>query len=214
MSQTHSVLYFYDALCGWCYGFSPVVRALHDKYAEKAVFTVLSGGMVMGSRVEPIRKMAAYIEQSYPRVEQMTGVKFGEAFLKNILRQGDYLSNSEPPALALTAFKSFQPENAVAFASDLQRAFYFDGLDLNSDLPYEKLAAQYGIDAGAFLSEMKRGETKRETEAEFAAVQQMGVSGFPTLVYSGGTSGDGVLLAHGYKSFDAIDDTLSRLLNS
>jgi hypothetical protein len=70
----HKIIYIYDALCGWCYGFSPVMQQLQEKYAGKLEFEVLSGGMIMGLRAGPIGEVAAYIEKAYPDVESETCV--------------------------------------------------------------------------------------------------------------------------------------------
>ncbi|HVE60446.1 MAG TPA: hypothetical protein VNA26_01410, partial [Chitinophagaceae bacterium] len=42
-----AVYYCYDALCGWCYGFSPVMKKIEQEYKDQVSFDVLSGGMIM-----------------------------------------------------------------------------------------------------------------------------------------------------------------------
>ncbi len=32
------LVYVYDALCGWCYGFAPVIKAFAERYAEEVWF--------------------------------------------------------------------------------------------------------------------------------------------------------------------------------
>ena len=62
MKKNEPVIYYiFDGLCGWCYGFAPVVNQLQQELGKKVIFKVISGGMVTGSRVGPIRQMAAYI---------------------------------------------------------------------------------------------------------------------------------------------------------
>ena len=41
------LIYCYDAYCGWCYGFSPVISAIADAYKDKLEVEVLSGGMIL-----------------------------------------------------------------------------------------------------------------------------------------------------------------------
>ncbi len=48
--QRGRIIYVNDALCGWCYGFSPVITAIHEKYKDELDFEVISGGMVTGSQ--------------------------------------------------------------------------------------------------------------------------------------------------------------------
>ena len=73
-----SIIYVYDALCGWCYGFSPVIKQVFEKYQAQFDFEVISGGMILGERQGPIGEVAAYIKGAYKTVEDTTGVKFGE----------------------------------------------------------------------------------------------------------------------------------------
>jgi putative protein-disulfide isomerase len=56
------MLYFYDALCGWCYGFSPVMQKTAEVYQDQFEFQVVSGGMISGSRIGPIGTVAPYIK--------------------------------------------------------------------------------------------------------------------------------------------------------
>lgn len=46
-----TLLYIQDALCGWCYGMSPVMQQLYKEHQQDYNFVVLSGGMVRGSNV-------------------------------------------------------------------------------------------------------------------------------------------------------------------
>jgi putative protein-disulfide isomerase len=123
-TMQHKLIYIYDALCGWCYGFSPVMQQIHAKYVGRLEFEVLSGGMMMGLRAGPIGEVAPYIERAYPDVERATGVRFGEDFLEKILRPGTAVLSSEMPGMALTAFRKHRPAEVLQFAHALQNALY------------------------------------------------------------------------------------------
>jgi putative protein-disulfide isomerase len=214
MSQ---VLYIYDALCGWCYGFSPVVKALYEKYQNKITFDVVSGGMITGARVQPIAVMRGYIRSAYPSVESMTGVKFGKAYFENILDGNTYISNSEKPSVALCVIKSLQPKSTVAFAAALQTALYHDGQDLNDDRVYAPLAEAFNLDADQFIHHLNSDAFREKAYAEFRMVKELGVRGFPTLLYLEPTAQEGArlkMLAHGYKNFQLLDSLLTQLLQS
>jgi putative protein-disulfide isomerase len=206
----NTLIYIYDALCGWCYGFSPVMQQLHEKYKYELNFTVLSGGMVTGERVGPIGQVAGYIREAYKTVEAHTGVQFGEGFLNGILKEGKAIFNSVPPGIALTAFKSFQPENAVAFAHTLQKAIYYDGIEPEHVGAYGKYAAQYGVDETLFLQKMIDSDIQKETFAEFEQVAKWGVRGFPTVLV--GTPEKLYLLASGYTPFEQLEEMVQQVL--
>ena len=124
-----AIIYCYDAWCGWCYGFSPVIKQIAEEYKNELDIEVLSGGMMVDEGVMPIEKIAPYIQTGYKRVEELSGIKFGEDFLWHINNPdlSDWYPNSEKPAIALCIFKEYYPERQVAFASDLQYALHFEG---------------------------------------------------------------------------------------
>ena len=125
---TPLIIYCYDAYCGWCYGFSSVVKKLEYEYCSKLDFEVLSGGMILPAEPRHISVTAAYIRERYPKVEQLTGVSFGEDYLWHI--RNPSLSDWFPiqkPAIALCVFKEFHPNLSVQFACDLQYALHYEG---------------------------------------------------------------------------------------
>ncbi len=180
--QLPSLLYIYDPLCGWCYGFSPVMEKLYESLNDKLHFEVYSGGMMLGSRSGTINEVAPYIKTAYKTVEQRTGVVFGEPFLKGMLEPGTAILNSEKPCIALTAFKSYLPKRAVEFAHVLQGALYKDGKDLNQDTTYPDLVTPFGINPIEFVEKLNSSDFKRKTNEEFKIVSELGVSGFPTVL--------------------------------
>lgn len=206
MSQ---LIYIFDPMCGWCYGFSPVIKALAEQHRDAHEFVILSGGMATGERAAPIGEAYGYIKGALPVVTERTGVPFGEAFQRDILEPGTYLYQSEPPCIALTLFRSQRPQQAIAFAHDLQTAFFYHGQSLNADETYRQLASQHGLDGDAFIAEMKQPEWRERTHAEWQQVAQMGVQGFPTVVLAQG--GQGYLLAHGYVDLSTLQDRLAQL---
>lgn len=175
------IIYAYDALCGWCYGFSPVMEAFYRKRRGEVDFEVLSGGMVTGERIGPIGEVAPYIRWAYREVEKATGVTFGQAFLKNVLEDGQTIFTSIPLAIAMNVFKSYRVDKAVLFAVVLQKAIYYDGLAPEDTAAYGHLAEDFGIDGKTFTQQMAEDKFLAEAQREFYRTQQLGVQGFPTV---------------------------------
>jgi len=88
------LVYYYDALCGWCYGFSPVMSKIENKYSDKLDIKVISGGLFLGSRAGRVNVVAPHIKAgAYKSVELRTGVKFGKPFLDDVFGNGDMILN-------------------------------------------------------------------------------------------------------------------------
>ena len=92
------------------------------EYSGLFPFEVLSGGMILPEEPRPISVTAGYIRDAYKKVEEYTGIKFGEDYLWHIFNpeESDWFLNSEKPAIALCIFKEYYPEMQVQFAASLQ----------------------------------------------------------------------------------------------
>ncbi|MBK7427752.1 MAG: DsbA family protein [Saprospiraceae bacterium] len=205
------VLYYvYDPLCGWCYGFSPVITKIHENWKEKIDIEVISGGMILEDRVGPVSEVAPYIKTAYKRVEESTGVKFGEAYLADLLGEGKTIMNSWYLCVAVTVFKSFDKQNQVAFASALQKAVYFNGMAPEDTEGIAKLAGSFGLDPKAFKESMDSEEMKYATKQEFQFAQDLSATGFPTLVIKVGE--EYFLMARGYVSYEVLSERLEKAM--
>lgn len=202
MNKKLNLVYFYDALCGWCYGFSPVIKDFVAAHKDEFEVEVYSGGMITGNRIGPIGEVASYIKEAYQEVETASGVKFGEAFLKGVLEEGTSTFTSIPPAVAMAVFKTIKPEEAIDFAARLQSAIYFDGIKMAKMHAYAPLAEEFGIDPGQFLDKMKDTVFMEAAFREFAFTEKMKINGFPTLILHDGTRA--ILMARGYLPLDKL----------
>lgn len=175
------VIYVFDPMCGWCYGFSPVIKEVENEYKQKFNFEIISGGMVVGDREGPIGDFADYILSAYKRVESTTGIKFGEPYLE-LLRKKDYFTSSVKPSIALSYIKEVKPEIAISFAHDMQRLFYYDGQLLHLDESYLPLIEKYKLDKIAFYNALNSEHYKLKAFTDFNTSKQLGVTGFPTVL--------------------------------
>lgn len=201
------VYYVQDTLCGWCYGMSPVLSRL---FAEKDFdFEVLCGGMIRGSNVRPISGMADYIRQAAPRLEETTGVKLTEAYHREILDKGIYMSNSEPPAVAMAILKEQFPEQQVPLAAAIQKQHFVEGKDLNDVETYLPVVQVFGTDEADFRKKFEGKEYLAKARQEFELVENWGISGFPAVVCQ---AGDKLyLVARGYQPYEQLSAALEQV---
>ena len=201
-----SIYYLYDALCGWCYGFSGVIKHLYDEYQSEISFQVLSGGLVTGNRVGPIGVVAGFIKDNYKNVEEASGVKFGKAFIEGILEPGTEQFTSIPPALAMALFRNQLPAKQLEFATRIQRAIYFEGKAPSEWTTYGDLAGEFGLNPEEFAEKMQHPKLEEVIFEEFRIPEQWGINGFPALVYQDDAGAS--LLSHGYQTLDSVKSNL------
>jgi putative protein-disulfide isomerase len=177
------IYYCYDAYCGWCYGFSPVIKRIWEEYQHEFDFQVLSGGMIRPESPRHIRIIAPYIQTGYKQVEERTGVTFGQDFLWHIFNpeESDWYPDSLKPAIAMAIFREYLPLLQVPFACDLQYALNYEGRDLCDDEAYRHLLDKYQIPALEFYERIKDERYRDLALYDFSLVQQLRVTGFPTM---------------------------------
>ncbi|MFN5475613.1 MAG: DsbA family protein [Sphingobacteriales bacterium] len=214
MDQKPVIIYCYDAYCGWCFGFSKVIRRLFEEYKEVFDFEVLSGGMIPKESAQPIGIMASYIKEGYKRVEELSGVKFGEDYLWHINNpdRSDWFPHSETPAVALAIFRDYHPHDTILFATDLQDALHVEGRDLTDGEAYRHLLEKYDIPADAFYERLNSDEYLDRARHDFAMVKQLQVTGFPAVLLQADEL-KFYLLGRGYTDYDTMKERFDQVIN-
>lgn len=207
-SEKPTIIYIYDAYCGWCYGFSPVMNRLHKEYSNRFGFLVLSGGLIRGERIGPMDKPTAdYIRKATPRLEEYTGVKVSETYLAQ-LDNPSRQNNSNIPARAMVVLRKYAPERSVEFASWLQKKLFTEVADLSKEEVYKEAATAFGLNPDTFLQEMKAAQPA--VDSEFEMVQSWGINGFPAVILDRGDTL--IALSNGYAPFEDLDKALQRAM--
>jgi len=201
MSKT-KIIYIYDAICGWCFGFSPVMARFAEEYKGKVDIDVVSGGLKLGKGAGPIGIVAPYIKHAYLDVERASGVKFGERFVHGGLKDGTLVLNSLPPAIALSIMKEKYPENALKFTGILHTMIYVDGVDPENVDAYGAYAAKLGYDSIDFTARMRDTAYTEKANRDFEYAASLGVHSFPTLFVE--ANGKVEKLLHGYVPYEKL----------
>lgn len=204
------LIYVYDALCGWCYGFSPVIEQFAAQHVQDFQVQVVSGGMVRGDKIGPIGEVAPYISWAYKDVEKATGVKFGTTFLDHTLKDGRAIFTSLPAALAMAVFKEHLPEQSLAFAARLQKAVYWEGIPPLQWSAYGEMAAEFGLDANDFVAALQEESSHKAAQKDFAIANALKVQGFPSIFLEQGEKIH--ILGSGYMDLAALETRYQEIL--
>jgi len=209
------LIYCYDAYCGWCYGFSPVIKKFAEEYKDRLEIDVLSGGMILPEKPAHIGEIAPFIQKAYKIVEERTGIKFGADFLWHIsnYEDSDWYPNSEKPAIAMCIFKEFYPERAVEFAADLQYALNFEGRDLTDNEAYRHLLEKYSIQPELFYERLDSEEYKEKAYYEFSLMKQLRVEGYPC-VFIQTSELKFHMVARGFTDYEILKQRIENVLNT
>jgi len=173
------IIYGYDPLCGWCYGFIPALQAL-KRHRPDIEVQLKMGGLVTGERIRPYKEMAEYIKGASTRMAAVTGQHLGQAFFERILLRDDILSSSYVPCAAILQMRQTHPTRVLDFAYGIQTAHFRDGEDLNTLVTYESITKSLGIAIDFELPTVR--ELPTTLAAEFHNTRSLGINSFPTIL--------------------------------
>lgn len=204
----NTVYYFYDALCSWCYGFSPVIKDFQEDFREQYQVEVISGGMQSGDRKQPVSAIRDYLKSAYQNVTDRTGVQFGENFME-VLEEGNRVLDSVPPSIALSVVKDLKPEKALDFASFIQEAIYYTGIDWNNPEAFVPYAEKIGIERELFLNKFGEDKYLQKAKADFKMAGDFGINGFPSVVLKKGDKF--YLISRGFIPYSQLKETVEKV---
>ncbi len=172
------IIYGYDPLCGWCYGFSNEIKTVIDDLKHIADFKLVNGGIFAGLRGLKMGYISEHIKKNMENVSDRSGRLFGANFLK-LLNNTHYSYDSKKASIAVAIMRDVFSEGTFEFASDIQTAFFKYGKDIQADSTYIELLEDYPIDINYFLDRLNSKIEAEKVELEFLNTQLLGFEGYP-----------------------------------
>ncbi|MGB8420754.1 DsbA family protein [Paraburkholderia sp.] len=197
--------YIHDPLCGWCYGAAPLVSA-----AREFVSIVSHGGAMMTDirRRYGSQEFRNQIAPHAVRIESLTGQRFSERYIDDLLCDGNSIFDSEPPIAAMLAVDSLANASTAARASgkadsngDTNQSAVITGLDLLARIQsaqyiegrcvgeldvLTELAVEAGLPRDGFIESYQSvagAVTAEHIDASRALLRRVGGHGFPTFAW-------------------------------
>lgn len=181
MTALATLHYIYDPLCGWCYGAKPLIQA------AQAILPVVAygGGMMTGLNAQPVcAQLRDYVMPHDRRIAEFTGQPFGRAYFDGLLRDTSAVFDSAPPITAVLVAEQLSGRG-LEFLGQLQTAHYVQGLRISDPEVLLGLAAQMGLETGAFGAAYEHTSgpvTQAHIRESRGFLASVGGQGFPTLV--------------------------------
>ncbi len=202
-SLQHSILYAVDPLCPWSYGFAPVFERIQEEYKDKIRFSLVLGGLRFGESAELLTpELARILKHEWKDAEALTK----QSFQLGILEQKDFRYDSFPACRAVISAQKINPEITFQYLHTLSKTFFYGNQDPTSAETFFKIAETVGIPKKEFQSVFEDKDTEMETQNDFYFGFSLGVSAFPSLVFSDGAESG--ILARGYHSYEQLDSIL------
>ena len=178
------VRYFFDPLCGWCYGAASALKMLQGQ--PDISVNLAPVGLFADEASRPMDAgMAAYAWANDQRIQALTGQVFSPAYRDQVLGDATRSFDSGPATRALTAVQLFEPARELDTLHALQHARYVDGLATSDPAVVVALLHRLGLQAAA--QALQAGDTgllnqaRERMKKARSAWQQLGLQGVPAL---------------------------------
>jgi putative protein-disulfide isomerase len=201
------LLYFADPMCSWCWGFEPVLRAVHSEFADRLKPVLILGGLRPYTETPMTEADKAEVREHWTHVAEASGQPFDYSFFE----RPRFVYDTEPASRAVVTMGALLGSPAFSYFAAVQRAFYAHNRDVTDAEVLLELAVANGADAGEFSSVFASAEAQRETFAHFQTAQRLGVTGFPTLA-AANALGEGEAVAAGYAPYPAVRERIETFL--
>ncbi len=200
--MTNEILYFGDPMCSWCWGFAPVLKAIQDDFSDQAPVSIIVGGLHAYDNFPMSDDYKADIRHHWEDVNKATGAVFDYGFFD---RSG-FVLDTEPACRAVVTVRQMSPTALLPFYESISRSFYSENKDTTSLETFKPLAEEAGLDTDEFSKKFQSDEIKQMTKSDFGFSQQIGVTGFPTVVVK--EADKLALLTAGYQPYQNLKPVL------
>jgi putative protein-disulfide isomerase len=191
MPDTIRLTYLFDPLCGWCYGASPVLRALiapggySVELAPSGMFCGVRAGLMSA-------ELANYAWTNDLRIARLTRQRFTELYRRNVLGDRAGWFDSGPATLALTAVALTAAHREFDALEGIQQARYVAGRDVTAPPVLANVLRSLDLGHAAELILTPDEDLLSANRARVAStrtlMQQFGVNGVPALIVGEGTA--------------------------
>ncbi|USD31219.1 MULTISPECIES: DsbA family protein [Vibrio] len=170
---------FYDPMCGWCYGATPLMEMIENH----AHFDLClhPGGMVSYRSVKP--DFRQHILHSDKHISERTDAKFGESYLSKVASNKEFILDSFLPTRAILLAESLGISSLKSL-KEIQRAHYFDGSDITQPAILAKVMQNLGgnlVEWHQALANQEQPEIAK-IKASKQLMKALNVTSYPTFV--------------------------------
>ncbi len=184
MTQTVTLQYIFDPLCGWCYGASATISALGKHPAIDV--QPMPTGLFAGKNARPMKSFAAQAWANDQRIGALSGQPFSEDYRTKVLGSEDASLDSTVATRAVVAVSEDAPDRVIEALAAIQSARYQGGKDVTSTTVVANILKDMGLtDASARLLAADNALLQEVNSQTAAARELMGayrLQGVPALI--------------------------------
>lgn len=200
------IVYFTDPICSSCWGIEPQLRKLKLEYGDCFEMDYHMGGLLpawdnysSGSIHKP-SDVAQHWEEAGSYYEMPID---GDVWFEDPLR------SSYPPSIAVKAAELQGKEKGVLYMRRLREMLFLEKKNITRWEYLQQAALEVGLDTFQFKTDYE-GKAIELFQEDLNLGRQLGVRGFPTLIFKGTDNSQG--LVYGFKPYEEYVNTIKRII--
>jgi len=176
----YTLIYCYDPMCSWCWGFKPTWNQLKQQLAPRIeqgelILEYRAGGLAPDSDQPMPIEMQTKLQSVWRNIQQQLGTEFNFDFWQQCQpRRSTY-----PACRACLVARQFDLE--AAMISQIQQAYYLNASNPSDLDTLIQCAARIGIDSRVFSEQMEKVQQQQLLEQEVNQARQLGLNSYPSL---------------------------------
>lgn len=207
LKSDEEIIYIGDPMCSWCWGISPQLNALQRYGQQKGIpFTLVMGGLRPGGGDEWNSDFKTFLKHHWEEVNKRSGQPFGF----DLFNREFFNYDTEPACRAVVTIRTMAPEKVLSFYELVQHSFYVESNDPKEVAFYQPICKKLAINFTDFSQKFSSQEMKDATQKDFGQNRQLGVSGFPTVIYR--KKDQIYFIARGYSNYETMKEALETIL--
>lgn len=178
--MTATLIYCYDPMCSWCWGFRPTWDKLKSALqplidADELTIQYLLGGLAIDSDQPMEEGMKASLEATWQRIQSTLGTEFNYDFWRSASpRRSTY-----PACRACYVARDSGLEDEMYHV--IQKAYYLNAKNPSDLDTLSECAEQIGLKPESFLKAMQHVKENALLENEIQQARHLGLNSFPSL---------------------------------
>lgn len=178
--MTATLIYCYDPMCSWCWGFSPTWTKLQQSLqglidSDQLTIQSMLGGLAVDSDQPMPEDMKYKLESTWKNIQMTLGTEFNFDFWRTASpRRSTY-----PACRACYVARDIGLEEEMYHA--IQKAYYLEAKNPSDIDTLTECAEHIGLKAESFQKAMSHVKNEKLLEEEIEQARHLGLNSFPSL---------------------------------
>lgn len=173
------IIYYTDPICSSCWGIEPQLRKLKLEYGNSFEIEYRMGGLLKdwsynSGGISKASDVAHHWDEASGHYDMPID---GDVWLV------DPLSSSYPPSIAFKAAQMQDSEKAILFLREIREMVFLQKKNITKWEHLELAAKKVGLDIVKFKADYE-GKAKELFEEDLKLARELGVRGFPTMIFT------------------------------